>query len=386
MTVTWTTIRALTVDECKADILTMLQSVGFSATSWQEGSVPSALVQIGALIWSRSSEVLVALRDFQHLDTAAGDSLTRFAASAYTATRGSSVAARYSIKLTAAATAGPYSLTLGGVVVTDGAYTYRNVDDGTTVYPVTLIAGGNVTLLFEAEEPGAASSVPEATIDTLVTAYAGVTLSNQSQTVVGLDAETDDRLRSRCRAQWGALSFETVSSGVETLAYAADPGITRVFVDDTNPRGAGTWDVYLASATGAADAAQVTAAEGTIFPRVFAGSSYGDIIPATEVPVAITGTIWRSPAVTNAQALSAVTDAVTTYLGTVPIGGVDVGAGLQGLVPLNDLELAMREATYLGQPCIRGVRLTAPTGDVVLTTGEVATLGTVTLSVVASAL
>jgi len=385
MTVTWNTIRALTVAECKADILSMLQSVGFSATSWQEGSVPAALVQIGALIWSKSSEVLVELRNFQHLDTAAGPALTSLASSAFTAARVASISARYTVRLTCGAAAGPYSLTLGGVVLTDGTHTYRNVDDGSTVYPVTLSSGGNVTLLFEAEEPGAAASVVAADIDTLVTAFAGVTLSNQAQTVIGLDEEDDERLRARCRAQWGALSFETVTAGVEYLALTADPGITRVFVDDTNPRGAGTWDVYLATATGAADGAQVTLAEATIFPRVFAGSTYGDIIAATEVSVPVTGTILRSPAVSDTQALGAVSAAVTAYLATVPIGGVNIGAGLQGLVPINDLEKAIREAEYLGTPCIRGVRLTAPTGDVVLTTGEVATAGTISLTIVASA-
>lgn len=288
--ITWSSIRALTVEECKADILTMLQSVGFSATSWQEGSAPSALVQIGALTWSKCSEVIVALRDFQHIDTATGDALTALAVSAYSLDRLQSVAARYTITLTCGSGGGPYSLTLGGVIVSDGQYTYRNVDDG-TVYPVTLPTSGSVTLTFEAEEPGAASSVTATTITQLVTAYADVTLGSQAQGTVGLDAESDARLRARCKSQWGLLALDSVTATLEATCLAAAPGVTRVAVNDSNPRGAGTFDVWLASDLGAADAGSVAACYSAVTARVLGGAVYGQVQAANEVAVNVTGTI-----------------------------------------------------------------------------------------------
>ena len=382
MTIQWADIRELSVDECKADILSMLSLLGFSATSWQEGSVPAALVQIGALVWSRTSAVAVALRDMAHNDTATGDTLTRLSASVFDNARTGAVAAEYTIRVSCSAAAGPYTIALGGLVVTDGTHTYRNVDDGDTAYPHTLASGTLVALQFQAETPGAASSVTATDIDTLVTALAGVTLSGQTQLVAGVDAESDVSLRARNRSKWGSLAIDAVKLGVTNLVLDTVPGITRVAVDDSNPDGPGTFRVYCASKYGTAAGADVTAARTAVRARVFDGGNVCSAYSATANTIAVTGTVWYAPQLTSAETSTACKSALREYLASVPIGGVQIGSGMVGTVPLNELENALRSMTIGGVPAVRAVRLTLPTGDTTISETQVPVLGTVTLTMV----
>jgi hypothetical protein len=65
---------------------------------------------------------------------------------------------------------------------------------------------GTLTLDFSADEAGSDSNAAAGEIDTLVTTMLGVTCSNDTLAALGIDEESDESLRERCRAKLGMLS------------------------------------------------------------------------------------------------------------------------------------------------------------------------------------
>ena len=363
MSLSYSEITTVSVDAAKAQLLAWLDGAGFTATSWQDGSVPLALVELGARVWARQSEVAEALKGFIFNNTAIGEALTRFSYSHYANTRVGAIPAQYSIRMTNAAGVG-YTIDVGGAIVTDGERQYGCVAGGGIVYPVVLPAGGSLTLLFEAETPGSDASVAAASITNLVTAFAGVTLSHQTQVTIGVDEESDATLRRRNATKWPTLNLaEPISEAIENVALNADATITRAAVDDSNPRGPGTFDVYCATNVGAAGGGAVSAAQAAIERKVFGGAATAQVYAAATAPMAVSGTVYYAPGFAPGDVQAAVEAQVDAWLGTLPIGGQDVATGLTGVVSLNELEHQIRATQIAGVDAVRGVTLTAPAGN-----------------------
>src|SRR5205814_9712012 len=131
----------LTRDEANQSLLSMLDGVGFPATSFQEGSIPLGLVELGAEIWSKLSAAAVFLKELGLNQTASGDGLTRFSKSHYANERVGAVAAQRVVTLFCAAGEGPHTIDLSKVVIADPTgRTFRNVEGFGAVYPATLAA------------------------------------------------------------------------------------------------------------------------------------------------------------------------------------------------------------------------------------------------------
>src|SRR6478609_207575 len=124
----WSDIVEVSHDEAKQTCLDYLETVGFAATSWQEGSVPLACVELSAEIWSQLSKVAVFLKTMGLNDTAQGDALTRYSSSQYDNDRNQAVTAQRTISLSCSSTAGPHTFNIGDIVIEhpDGP-TYRNI-------------------------------------------------------------------------------------------------------------------------------------------------------------------------------------------------------------------------------------------------------------------
>lgn len=102
------------------------------------------------------------------------------------------------------------------------------------------------------------------------------------------------------------------------------------------------------------------------------------VVAATPITINIVGTVWIYANLnrTQAEIEAAVTTQLLAYLAEVRIGGHKVPPSFRG-VPYDALEGEMRKAAP-----ITTVSLTTPAGDVAMTTGQVARLGTVSLTVV----
>lgn len=382
----WSDIVEVTHDDAKQSILNLLETVGFAATSWQEGSVPLAFVETSAEIWSQLSTVAVFLKTMALNDTSVGDALTRFSSSHYDNERLLAVAAQRTTALACTADAGPHSFNVGDVVIAhpDGN-TYRNVDDGITVYPVTIPSGGTATgLTFEAEVAGIASNKGADTVTIMVTTLAGVTVISDEIKRTGTDAEADPRLRLRNTTKWPLLTrFQLTASAVQNLAYTAAQGVTTVEVDATNPRGAGTFDVYVAGELTTAGGADVDAVQAKIDRYVFGSSAPTKtclVIAAPEQPLDLTGTIYYQGAYTSAQLLGATTAALIEFIKTIPLGGMDFSPGPNHVVPYNDITDVLREVQISGQAVKKTVVMSSPSSDTFVAPFGKVTLGTVALT------
>lgn len=365
----------VTEDEATEWALTVLTSLGFSATSWQTGSVQRSLVSLIAKSHQVTGTLVAALAKAAFNDTSTGDALTAFSSSHYDNARVTAVAAEHDYTFTGGAVGPPYTIVAGQVTVTnDDGVRFFNVDGG------TIPASGTLAVTIRAETPGTAGNLANDTITTFQTPLAGVTGSNAaiapsttSLTTVGIDEETDATLRARNTTKWSTLTYAAPAEAYVNMALTADTDITRALTDDSNPRGAGTVDVYIARASGTAQAADVTTVQDYIDERrpVTADVS---VIAATEEAQDVTATIYILSAQNTAEKQAEVVAAITAYFDSLPIGG-QTTTGATGYVLFSELLHAITDVEG-----VRSVSLAAPSADVALASNGVATEGAYTLT------
>jgi uncharacterized phage protein gp47/JayE len=344
-------------------ILDILTGLGFTARSWQSGSIARTLVQMVARLHSSASNTTVVLTKGRYNDTATGDWLTLLSASHFGNTRIPAVAARIKVRVDDSVNSvGPFTSAIGELVATDTkGVSYRNID------PLSLAQGATADLIFEAEIPGLVdvqSSV------TLSTPLAGTTVTYQSPIRPGANEESDERLRRRNQSKWASLAYAAPSAAYELWALEASAAVTRVWVDDLNTQGTGRVDVYIAGASGALPGAVATTVDNYVrgqIDGVFRLPLGVDlhVLTASNETISVTGTIYSQLAADLATIRTRADKAVKDYVSTLPVGGKFLLAevyrrlmSLEGVANVNITQL-QRAGT------------TVPLGDVVTTTGKV---------------
>ncbi len=384
-TLYWADVVEVSHDDAKQAILAELDTLGFTVTSWQEGSLALFCVECGAQVWHQLSKYAVFLKTFALNATSTGDGLTQFSYSHYKNTREASIAAQRAITLACSATEGPHTINLGDFVTShaDGA-TFRNIDGLAVVYPYSLGSGTSKQFLFEAEVSGVGGNVPNGTATAIVTTLAGVTVTADTLSRSGVDAESDTRLKLRNETKWDQISeFEKTANACENIALNASTAIIQVGVDDTNPRGAGTFDVYIAGLDSTAGVSDVSDAQAAFDLRVMGSGSTPKtalVIASPESTLDITGTIYFSSSYTAADAQAAVETALVDFLRTIPLGGFDFSPGPSAVVPVNDIESAIKETTINGVRPIKTVVLSVPAADFSVASFAKVTRGTWTFT------
>ncbi|GMV19472.1 MAG: hypothetical protein AMXMBFR56_76960 [Polyangiaceae bacterium] len=356
-------------------ILDRLDAVGFNASSWQEGSIQLDLVESAAVAWADLSAAVRVMAAGAFSSLASGALLTQHAKSFYGNLRLEAVKTKGPLRLTTAAGAGPHTIAVGQLVVSDIAngYTYRNVTGGT-------LTGGtnNDSIEFEAEVAGASRNVGVGTITKLNTPLAGVTVSNPVltgstwYTRAGADEESDTKLHTRNVTKWALFALGRPSEAYTNMALQV-AGITRVYVDDTNARDAGFVDVYCAGPTATAAGADVTAAQA-IFDAYEAASATTTAFAAPEKVLNVTATVYVTAAKNTAAKQAAILKALQDYVNGLPLGGIKLPPSTTGVVPRSELEGAMTALTD-----VVAVAMTSPNADVPMALNEVAKEGTFNL-------
>jgi len=390
--INWADIVEILHDEAKQTCLDLLESVGYTATSWQEGEPALAATELSAEIWAQLSKVAVYLKSAFLNKTATGEALTRLSDSHYDNRRGTSVAAQRRTSLACAAGSGPHTINLGALVLAhpDGP-TYRNIEDGVTVYPATLPSGGSLSgLIFEAEVAGAEANKSAGSVTILQTTLAGVTVTSDAIERYGTDEEPDPTLQTRNTTKWALLTeFELIDDAVRNICLtAAGPAgggaITDAVVDSSNPRGAGTFDVYMASALATAAAGDITLAQAAIDARVFGSGATPKtclVFGAPPVPLNLIGTVYYQGSYLETEMELATQTALEEFIQLIPLGGYNFYPGPSNVVPINDVESVIRDVQIGGQDVKKTVVLTAPADLSVAAFGKV-TPGTFTLTFV----
>jgi hypothetical protein len=175
--------------------------------------------------------------------------------------------ARHRFRLTNASSGLQRTIETNKLRARGGGVDFVNVTVPGALYPGhgTLEVGGILDLLFEAQTPGVIGNVPVGSVSQLVTAIAGVTVSNpaidnQGSSIVraARNAESNASLLARGDARWGATGVGGSAGSLiewidKAFKYAGvEKTVTKWLVDDTNPLGPGTTVVYLANNAGGA--------------------------------------------------------------------------------------------------------------------------------------
>jgi uncharacterized phage protein gp47/JayE len=383
-------IKEVTVEEARQELLEILEDVGFAATSWQEFSIPRALTDLGAWIWSSATALAVQLKEAGFSETATGTALTRLSESHYQNTRREAAAEVHLVTLTCEAGEGPHTIQVGGFSLTNAnGYVFTNILDNVTAagptypsaYPLLLPSGGTVQLMVQAEKPGIASNTSTDQLTTIVTTLSGVTATANTKQVTGRDIESDTSLRARNSLKWALLSAGLMDDTVEALARDAAPSVDRVVVDSTNPRGAGTLDVYLTGVVGDVALAEKEAVQAAIQRRIMHDPEGTALFvdDAELEPLNFAATVYHLSGYNWTDDLLPVVEAaVEEWRRTIPLGGFKYPE--PNTVPLNELEHVIRRVTFGGVEPIRGVRITSPTNDIPVTEFAHVTAGTWTFS------
>lgn len=353
-------------------LVDQLESAGFNSSSWHDGSVQRDILEGFATVGSDFTNVVALLTSAVFNELATGAALTKFSASHYDNTRIAAVKTRGPMRLTTAAGAGPYTVAIGDLVVSDSAngYTYRNVTGGT-------LTGGTVndSILFEAEVAGSSRNVGANTITVLNTALAGVSVTNPVitgttwYTTAGADEESDAALRTRNRTKWSLFALGRPSDAYRNIALTV-AGISRVYVDDTNSRDTGFTDVYLAGPTDTAAAGDVVAVQA-LYDLYEAISATTTAFAAATKTINVVGKVYIKSSANTAAGRERVRQAVRNYINGLDLGGVILPPSTTGVVSLSEIIGAVTSV-----PGVESFTCTAPVANVPLDPGQCAVVGT----------
>lgn len=195
---------------------------GLPTTSWQAGSTPRTLIAAQAEVSAdfNLTQRLIAKGGF--LDYAEAEWLTLYAAQVFGVTRTAPVATIGIATLTDAG-GGPHTISASQLLAKDASgREFRNITGG------TLTLSGSLALRWQAIETGEDFNIGNGTLTTLVTALAGVSISNPA-TWVTLPGTSSSKTRGTIRITDGAGSGpHVVGAGTVTVSDGAGHSYVNV--------------------------------------------------------------------------------------------------------------------------------------------------------------
>lgn len=353
---------AKTRDTLIAEILAVLAADGCPVTAWQAGNPLRTLTRADATALADLHATVKLIGAAAFLDDAEGDWLTLLARSKFQVTRVAGVACVGRVVLTVASGAGPYTITAGGLLVSDGVRRWRS----TNTSSVTITSAATTTIEVQAEATGTAYNVANNVVTTVVSpALAGVTVTNPAisggpwYTTAGAAEESDASLRQRCRDKWGTLgrgANDTAYRYWARTGHAYEAQVTRAAV--VWGPGDGTVTVYIAGPTSAISDSGITAAVQAWVDLNNPGTDTVTVTPATGVTVSIAGTITVRSASDSTANRALATDAIAAYFATLGIG--------------DDVDLGAIYAAIYAARGIVDVDLSSPSGDTSINNDQIA--------------
>lgn len=226
-----------------------------------------------------------------------------------------------------------------------------------SIEPFAPVPGSAVLVQVRAQVAGTSGNIGNNATLALVTAYPGLTVTNPAIagssswiTVRGQNAEAQKPYAARMRARWADLAPQTPSERALSLVRAAFTAagqtcpVTRVWADDTNPLGPGSWAIWMARDSAPATAEDVATVDAYVAPRWAAGAGPFKSYASAVLTITISGTI-KGPTNPTA-ALVQVSAALLALEPTYPLGGTVVYAE------------SIRSALYTGVTGAANVTLT----------------------------
>lgn len=356
-------------------LLSIAASLGLPTTSWQAGQPLRTILNVVAQKLSDYSNTVVAITAGGFGDLASDAWVGLWAQSIYNVNRVQAAPATGLVN-TLNSSASQYDHAIGAFIVSNPAtgQTYRNVA------AISILANvGLANIAVQADQVGTVSNCVPAACTNVVTSDPGVTVTNPLA-LLGADQETSAALVTRCRAKLGALSpngprdaYNYVATTPSLAAVLTPVTRTKTVADATT----GLISVYLATATGAPVAGDVAIVQTAINTYAQPWCITATAIAATPLTIPITYRVWiKGSQLTSAQIQTAISGALSTWFATLAIGGYVIAPDT-GDVYVAALQQVIGSAT----PGIQKVSITLPAADVVMTSAQVAVLGTLTPTV-----
>lgn len=355
-------ITAKSADTLFEEGLTVAQGEGLPTTAWQAGSVPRTLLKADATALADLHSTQAAIAKGAFLDDATGAWLTLLAASRFQVTRVAAVFCRGYVRVTVASGAGPYTIPVAGLLVSDGVRRWRSVNASA----ITITSAAPTDVLVEAEGSGTDYNVATGNvITTLVSpALAGVTVANPAYadstwiTRSGAAEESDASVRARCRARWGTLGRGATDSAYLYWARTGhdyEAQVTRAQV--VWGGGDGALTVYLAGPSGAvSNVIELVVGDWVLANKP--GTDNPTIMSATADTVTVTATVTVSAASDSAANRALATSALSTYFAALDIA--------------EDVDLGRLYECIYAAAGILDADISAPSADVSVNNGHVA--------------
>lgn len=349
-----------TAQEVKQTLANLLASAGFPVSSWQPYTVGRGLLESESTSLADLGKLIGQIAAGGLLDFATGAWLTLLAHNLFGLTRKTGLPTRGTLRLTDAGGSGPVGVAAGGLRAQSAGLYYRNVDGGTLTLSSTL------DLTWQAEQIGAVYNASNGADFALVTTIPGVTLATQSApgeswiVQQGLDVETDEALRIRCRARWATLGGGASIDAYTIWSMTASAEVAKVAVFAHTPA-PGQVSIYLAGAAGPVSGTAVTDVEAYLTPARVPVCVEVIVASATPATLTIAGTASVASA-RYAAAKSAIQKALVLLIADLPLGGTLYSAQVV-------------KAVMAADPGMIDFTLTGGDADTVLATNEVGVLG-----------
>lgn len=371
----------LTTEQVKQKIYDVMSALGVSTTSWKPGAVVRTMVYALAVVIAAFSQLTASIARGGFLELATGSWLTLVARYVYGVEREEATFASGEFTLVNSG-GGIYALDPDDLIVSNPTTgkSYRNTE------AFSLGAGATLTIPIRAVEAGAASTSTPGTITVLETTLTDVTGSN-ALAVVGLDAELDPALRTRCYEKLGSLSpmgpWDAYAYAARTAKTAAGIGVGVTRVRNKKDGYGNVW-TYVATASGAVtgDADDPDTDLGAVNEAVqrlaapLAVTAHTETAVAVVVPVTYQVWLYNTTGLTDQQVKDAIAVALASFFAASPIGGNVLGVD-SGKIFRDAVITAIGATPSINSARFR-VTLAAPAADVELDVNEVAVLGTVT--------
>jgi phage-related baseplate assembly protein len=306
--------------------LEVASALGIPVSTWSAGDPTRSLYKYLAEVLATHDIVVAEFVKAGFLSSASGDWLTVLAEEVYGVTRTEATYATPAVTLSNAG-GGNYPLAPGELTVRNIATdkTYHNTNSATIAPGAT-----SVTFNLVADEAGSDSSVGALEITELVTTLLGVTITGST---VGLanDAESDSALRERCRASLGALS---PSGPADAYSYVARStvltGVTGINRASAVGSSTGAVTVTIATASGPADAAALTAVQSAVLRWATPLCSNPTVVSASALTVNFDIIVYKRTSLTATQpeVKEAINNVIAQLFADVPIGGNGSPAGI----------------------------------------------------------
>lgn len=355
-------------DQTSAEILTRMLAASPPDVDKRQGSVTNDLLSPAAIEFMRAYLELDNVIAFGFAETTYGPFL-EMRAREYGLTRKAAVKSAGMLTLKEP----DGTLIVAGTVASTGGdspeYFVTDVD--------ATIAGGSVTTAATAQDAGADGNVGSGTITTLMGDLVGiVTVTNADPFEGGVDAESDESLLARYLER--ARKPATSGNANQYRQWALEiPGVSDAKVYPIW-NGPGTVKVVLLDDDKSApDSAIVTAVQAYIDPtkdgRGMGAAPIGAIatvVGAVEVPINIAVKVTLAPGATTAQVKALIQVGVGVYLKTLAFADplvriTRVANVILDIPPVIDYE---------------ALTVNGASGNIAITDGSVAILGTVTVT------